>query len=216
MYRKVTPLEPTQVYHTDLTDAQWARLAPLLPRHQGSGRAQQLPLRLIVNACLYLVRAGCQWRLLPREYPKWEIVYYHFAKWHRDRTWEDVLSALREQDRVAAGRDPAPSMLIVASQSTKTTEMGGDVGYDAGKNNQGTEAAHCGRYAGDAGGYAGPRNQAPNVPRTVGDVNSGALLPHGLKKVRQSGAWGGGRGLSRDGRRRSGAWQRSRQCPCAG
>jgi hypothetical protein len=75
MYRKVRPLDPTQVYQSDLTDAQWGRLAPLLPRHQGSGKAQQIPLRSLVNGCLYLLRTGCQWRMLPKEYPKWEIVY---------------------------------------------------------------------------------------------------------------------------------------------
>jgi putative transposase len=156
MYRKVKPLEAGQVYHTDLTDAQWARLAPLLPRPQGSGKAQQIPLRHIVNACLYLVRTGCQWRLLPKEYPKWQLVYYHFAKWRRDHVWDDVLSALREQDRLTAGRAAAPSMVIVDSQSTKTTEMGGETGYDAGKKSQGPQAAHRGRYAGDAGGDPGP------------------------------------------------------------
>lgn len=155
MYRKVKPLEPGQVYQSDLTDAQWARLAPLLPRQQGSGKAQQISLRQIVNACLYLVRTGCQWRLLPHEYPKWQIVYYHFAKWRRDHVWDDVLSALREQDRLAAGRAPAPSMVIVDSQSTKTTEMGGETGYDGGKKSQRAKAAHRSGYEGHTGGDPG-------------------------------------------------------------
>jgi putative transposase len=155
MYRKVRPLDPTQVYQSDLTDAQWARLVPLLPRQQGSGKAQQIPLRSIVNGCLYLLRTGCQWRMLPREYPKWEIVYYHFTKWHRTHVWQDVLEVLREEDRVAAGREPAPSLVIVDSQSTKTTEMGGEVGYDAGKKTQGAETAYRGRHPRDAGRHPG-------------------------------------------------------------
>src|SRR5690348_18420303 len=101
MYRKPAAPQASQVYATDLTDAQWALIEPLLPRPYGSGRRQQISLRLIVNACLYLLRTGCQWRLLPKEYPKWQSVYYHFAKWRRDRTWEDILAALRALIRQA-------------------------------------------------------------------------------------------------------------------
>ena len=192
MYRKVTPLEPSQVYHTDLSDAQWARLAPLLPRHQGSGKAQQIPLRSIVNACLYLVRTGCQWRLLPKDYPKWEIVYYHFAKWRRDHVWEDVLEALREQDRVAAGRELAPSLLIVDSQSTKTTEMGGETGYDAGKKSQRPQATHRRGYAGDPGGHPGARGEHPGSRRSGVRAADGAH--HGLLPSRED---SGGQRLSK-------------------
>ena len=161
MYRKVAPMDPSQVYHSDLTDAQWARLDPLLPRPQGSGHKQEIPLRSIANACLYVLRTGCQWRMLPRDYPKWQIVYYHFAKWCRTHVWQDVLSVLREQDRLSAGRAAAPSMLIVDSQSTKTTEMGGDVGYDVGKKNQGAEAAHRSGHAGQSGSDTGARREHP-------------------------------------------------------
>jgi putative transposase len=161
MYRKVAPLAPGQVYHTDLTDAQWARIAPLLPPHQGSGKAQQIPLRSIVNACLYLVRTGCQWRLLPHEYPKWQLVYYHFAKWRRDHTWDDIVGVLRAQARRAAGRAAAPSLVILDSQSAKTTEMGGERGYDAGKKSAGPEAPPGGGHPGDGGGHQGPRGRHP-------------------------------------------------------
>lgn len=161
MYRKVPARDPSLVYDSDLTDAQWARLEPLLPQHDGWGHKQEIPLRSIVNACLYVLRTGCQWRMLPREYPKWQISYYHFAKWRRTHVWQDVLSVLREQDRLSAGRESAPSMLIVDSQSTKTTEMGGDVGYDVGKKNQGAQAAHRGGHAGHAGGDTGARGEHP-------------------------------------------------------
>ena len=161
MYRKVRPLEPSQIYDSDLTDAQWARIAPLFPPLVGSGRRQQIPLRLIVNACLYLLRTGCQWRLLPKHYPKWQIVYYHFSKWRRDHTWEDILSVVRAQARLAAGRPAAPSMVIVDSQSAKTTEMGGEVGFDGGKKGEGPQAAYRGGHPGDAGGRAGTSRAHP-------------------------------------------------------
>ncbi|HVA89757.1 MAG TPA: transposase [Chloroflexota bacterium] len=91
MYHKAAPLQIRQIHMTDLTDSQWALIDPLLPQSRGSGRRQRISLRLIVNACLYLLRTGCQWRLLPKEYPKWQSVYYHFAKWRRDHTWADIL-----------------------------------------------------------------------------------------------------------------------------
>jgi transposase len=159
MYRKVVPRDPSLVYESDLTDAQWARLAPLLPRHDGWGHKQEIPLRQIVNGCLYVLRTGCQWRLLPTTYPKWQIVYYHFAKWRRLYIWQDLLDALREQDRLAAGRAAAPSLLIIDSQSAKTTEVGGERGFDGGKKSHRAEAAPGGGLPRDGGGRAGPRGR---------------------------------------------------------
>lgn len=106
MYRSAPRPQPGRTYETDLTEEQWALIAPLLPRPSGSGRRQQISLRRIINAVFYLLRTGCQWRLLPKEYPKWQTVYYHFAKWRRDHTWEDILAALRCSGSPSVGGRP--------------------------------------------------------------------------------------------------------------
>ena len=88
---------PRRAYATDLTDTQWELLRPLLQRPRGPGRPARLDLREVVNALFYFTRTGCQWRLLPHEFPKWESVRYYFDKWSRDGTWEQVNAALVQQ-----------------------------------------------------------------------------------------------------------------------
>ena len=138
-YREDTRLRSGQVYETDLTDDEWAIVGPLLPKSEGSGKAQQIELRRIVNAILYITRTGCQWRLLPKDFPKWQSVYYHFAKWRDDHTWERMNDDLAKMVRVKAGRDPNPSMLLVDSQSVKSTESTGTRAFDGGKRIKGTK-----------------------------------------------------------------------------
>ncbi len=117
-------MEASQVYPSDLTDMQWEQLAPLVPPPKPGGRPRRLEMRQVLNAIFYVDRTGCQWRYLPKEYPKWKTVYWYFTRWQDDGTWEQITDALRRQVRRTLGRDPEPSAAILDSQSVKTTQRG--------------------------------------------------------------------------------------------
>jgi putative transposase len=121
-----------QRYETDLTDEQFAILGPMLPRPKRTGRPPA-DLRAVLNAILYLVRTGCQWRMLPKDFPPWSTVHTWYRRWRKDGTWEAINEALRQQVRRQAGRHPSPRASAVDSQSVKTAGQGGAKGYDAGK-----------------------------------------------------------------------------------
>jgi transposase len=112
-------------YQTDLSDTQWERVRPFVEK--SFGRPAQVERRRIVNAILYILRTGCQWRMLPREFPHWSTVHSCYWRWRRDGTLEKLHDALREEVRLKAGRMAQPSAVILDSQSVKTTEKGGRV-----------------------------------------------------------------------------------------
>lgn len=116
--------ETARPYPTDLADAQWALVMPFVPPARPGGRARTTDPRRVVDAIFYALRAGCAWRLLPRDFPPWQTVYRYLRAWERDGTWHRLHETLRQAVRAKAGRDPNPSVGVADGQSAKTTERG--------------------------------------------------------------------------------------------
>ena len=103
-------------YPTDLSDAEWNYIEPHLPAPKGYGRPRTHSLREILNAVFYVLKSGCQWRLLPHDFPRWPTVYHYFRRWRIDGIWERLNRAIHERLRVRLKRDPQPSAGVVDSQ----------------------------------------------------------------------------------------------------
>jgi putative transposase len=133
-------MEPRKPYPTDLSDHEWDLIKHLVPEAKAGGRPEKYPKREILNGIFYILRGGCAWRLLPHDFPPWQIVYHYFWGWRNDGTWQLMHNMLRGDVRVAAGKRRQPSAGIIDSQSIKTTEKGGSAALTRTNRSKGANA----------------------------------------------------------------------------
>ena len=163
-------------YTSNLTDDQWSIVKPQLPALKRRGRRRRISLRAVIDAIFYLLRTGCQWRQLPREFPAWSTVYWYFRCWQRTGVWVCMQRELYRLTRLRAGRAECPTVVIMDGQSVKTTEVGGTRGFDAFKRVKGRKR-HI--LVDTLGLPIANRVEAADVS----DRRAGALLTSGLKAI---------------------------------
>lgn len=125
-------------YPSDMNDAQWEIIEPLIPSHK-RGRKRKACMRSVMNAIFYLVREGCRWRALPKDFPKWTLVKYYYYSWVENGDWEKINLELIKKTRVMEGREADPSAGIIDSQSLKSSEWNDERGIDGNKKVKGTK-----------------------------------------------------------------------------
>jgi putative transposase len=148
---------PRKPYPSDLTEAQWALLEPLLPPPISVGAPRKTCLREVLNAIFYVLSTGCAWSALPHDFPPEGTVRDYFHQWRRSGLWQKIHDQLRDQVRKAVGKEPEPSAGSIDSQTVKATRTSGARGYDAGEKNQRDQASHLGGHAG-----LDPRGRRPS------------------------------------------------------
>jgi putative transposase len=179
-------------YSTDLSDVEWGRLEPHVPAPNGRGRPRLHTTREILDAVFYVLKSGCPWRLLPRDFPPWETVYYHFRKFRMSGLWHRIFTILRAAERKRVGKNPDASAAIVDSQSVKTTEEGAATnGYDAHKNVKGRKRHLLVDTLGlPLAAYVTPADVQDRAGARLLLAGLKPLMPN-LKKIWADGAYGG-------------------------
>src|SRR4030095_5960839 len=156
---------PREPYSTNLTDAAWVLIAPLLPAARTGGRPRTTDLRAVVNAIFYLLRTGCQWRLLPREFPAWGTVYHYFRTWQNTGVWTGLHRTIYEQARKQAGRSECPSVVIMERPVGKDHRARRRSWLRWTQAREGPEAAHPRRYLGTTDRQPSGTGQHIGAPR---------------------------------------------------
>lgn len=130
-------------YPTDLKDTEWEIIRPFLEYNNGYGNRRKYPTRILINAIFYVVKTGCQWKYLPKDFPNWKTVYGYYKRLCQRELWDKILENINARKRINYGKDIETSFIIIDSQSVKTTSKGEKRGFDGGKKNQRKEKNNC-------------------------------------------------------------------------